>query len=109
MSDKDLLEFTEFVHTMFCELPHAREMEQLNNRQPNVCYWKLEETLDSKWECDSHKRALTTALGFIELLELGDATKAITFFEQVLEHCTALNELISEHPNSSSIVKGFLG
>lgn len=108
-SDEKLKEFAELCHTMFCKLPHAKEMSELSDRKEGVCYWNLEETLDSCWECDSHKRVVTVALSYLELLEFETSDDALKFFDDAIRICQELNKLISDHPNSVSLVKSFLG
>jgi hypothetical protein len=109
MSDPKLEELTELFHVLFCNKRHAREMEELQNRQPDVCYYKLESVLDSCWNCESHKKMMIYTLTLCDDLGFDSADVALAFFSRTLELCQQLNELISEHPRSSEIVRGLIG
>ena len=109
MSDPRLEELTELFHLLLCNKPHGKRMEDLQNRQEGVCYFKLESVLDSRWDCESHKEMMLRTLAICEDLGFDSADSALAFFSRTIKLCQQLNELISEHPRSSEIVRGLIG
>lgn len=102
-------DLTDLLHVLFCRQSHDDKMENLANRIPEACYYELEKTLVDPWSQPDHQRMLQLTMILIESYEFEDVHQAMTFFDKTLELCQQLNELISEHPESSEFVRGLIG
>ena len=107
----ELIQLTDLCHLLFCKKWHETNMNNLSERKEEVCYYQLEETLDSCWETKDHAHWVTQTLGFLTSLnfDLNDEKKALTFLNEMLRLCGKVNELISEYPESVHLVRELVG
>jgi len=96
----------ELLHQLFCPREHfMTDMAcLLGDRNPECCYWYLEENLENYWEQEDHKKELEKTEGFIQFFNLKNPEEALKVVHDLLPHIRAINEVISENSKLAALV-----
>ena len=101
-------QLTDLIHALFCKQIHSYEMIELSDKNPNKCYYYLEDGMaDSETQEEYLKWEIATE-HLKEKLSLPTDEDALKFIITAMESIRALNEVVGTSEIRRSFIRGLL-
>lgn len=99
-------QLTNLVHSLFCQLNHLQQMEEIraNKNNPTVCLFYLEQVYDTAWEQRDHVVWTKKTEELLRELEVTIPSEAFGLLNQSLAITRAASPLISQHPQLKKLI-----
>lgn len=97
------------LHLLLCNRPHCERPEDLINegRDPEVCYYNVEEQLDERWEMPDHIRYEKIAHKLARVSGQGPGG-ILTTVADIIKYTRAISEIVENAPCYKHVVRAVL-
>lgn len=68
MDDRQLKEYAEQLHLLFCKKEHSDDIQDVLKDDCPLCCWWVEEQMENAWEYEAHKTWAAVALHMYNIL-----------------------------------------